>query len=187
MALDASGNLYIADYANCRVREVSGGTITTVAGNGDLRLRGRRRPRHERRFVRAHTAWRWTASGNLYIADSGNCRVREVSGGTITTVAGTRYLQLRRRRRPRHQRRAERPWGVAVDASGNLYIADISNCRVREVSGGTITTVAGTGTCGYGGDGGPATSAALYYPTGVAVDASGNLYIADYGTAACGR
>jgi DNA-binding beta-propeller fold protein YncE len=72
------------------------------------------------------------------------------------------------------------PNGVAVDSAGNLYIADLKNCRIREVSNGTITTVAGIGAWGYNGDNGPATSAWLKFPAGVAVDSAGDLYIADH-------
>src|SRR5262249_32598854 len=75
------------------------------------------------------------------------------------------------------------PVGIAVDAAGNLYIADAGNYRIRKVTNGTITTVAGNGTAGFSGDNGPATDAELYYPTGVAVDLAGSLYIADFATA----
>ena len=106
-------------------------------------------------------------------------RIRKVSGGTITTVAGNGSCRILWRRRARHQRIAHASGGVAVDSAGNIYIADTVNDRIRKVSGGTITTVAGNGSIGFSGDGGPATSASLRAPTGVAVDSAGNLYIAD--------
>jgi sugar lactone lactonase YvrE len=121
-------------------------------------------------------------AGNLYIGDYGNARVREVAAGSgmITTVAGTGTAGYNGDGIAATTA-AIRPYGIAVDASGNIYIADYTNGRVREVfaATGTIKTVAGIGTAGYSGDSGPATSAKLYYPTGVAVDATGNIYIAD--------
>ena len=111
------------------------------------------------------------SAGNVYIADSGNNRVRKVSNGVITTVAGNTVS-------------LSSPTGIAVDSSGNLYIADTGNQVVRKVSGSVTVTVAGTGTAGTLGDGGPATTAQLGYPTGVAMSAAGNLYIADFGNSA---
>src|SRR5438309_1458539 len=102
-----------------------------------------------------------------------------VSGGTITTVAGTGNGCLWGDGGPATNAALNQPDGVALDEAGNLYIADGSNCRVRKVSGGTITTVAGTGNCGFSGDGGPATSAALSQPVGLALDGAGDLYIVD--------
>ena len=123
------------------------------------------------------------ASGNLFIADTDNNRIREISSnGIITTVAGNGDSGLRRRRRSGLSAQLNQPEGVAVDASGNLFIADTGNNRIREVSpDGIITTVAGNGTAGYSGDGvrpPPPSSTILQ---GVAVDASGNLFIADTG------
>ena len=119
--------------------------------------------------------------GNVYIADRNNFRVRKVSpGGTITTFAGGGRPGFSRGRRPGDLGALRCSAGVAVDGQGNVYIADRDNPRVRKVSpGGTITTFAGTGVQGFSGDGGPATSAQLYYPDGVAVDGQGNVYIAD--------
>jgi sugar lactone lactonase YvrE len=121
-------------------------------------------------------------SGNLYIADTSNDRIRKVSpAGIITTVAGNgkSYGPLGDGG-PATSARLNKPSGVAVDRLGNLYIADAGNCRIRKVSPTSIiTTVAGNGTQGSSGDGGPATSAELYFPQGVTVDRSGNLYIAD--------
>jgi trimeric autotransporter adhesin len=117
------------------------------------------------------------AEGSLYIADQSNSRIRKVSEGTITTVAGTGTGGFTGDGGPATAAQLSYPRGVAVDAAGNLYIADDANLRIRKVSGGTITTVAGNGSFGFSGDGGAATAAQLFYPMGVAVDAAGNLYV----------
>ena len=123
------------------------------------------------------------SAGNLYIADTGNSRIRKVSvaNGTITTVAGNGTSGFTGDGSSATSAELNRPVGVAVDSAGNLYIADTGNNRIRKVSNGVITTIAGSGAQGYSGDGGPATIAALSVPTGVAVDSAGNVYIADYG------
>jgi hypothetical protein len=189
VALDAAGNLYIADAHNSRVRKVStSGTITTVAGNGTFGFSGDGGPATDA-GLNSPVGVTVDAAGNLYIADSGNHRVRKVStSGTITTVAGDGTFGFSGDGGPATNASLNIPYGVAVDAAGNLYIADPGNSRVREVAAsvppllsGTISTVAGDGTQGFSGDGGPATDAGLSGPYGVAVDAAGNLYIADPG------
>jgi sugar lactone lactonase YvrE len=121
------------------------------------------------------------SAGNLYIADTDNARIRKVSGGVITTVAGTGTNGYSGDGGAAIGAQISFATDVAVDSSGNLYIADTDNARIRKVSGGVITTVAGTGTNGYSGDSGTATSAQINASNGVAVDSSGNLYIADTG------
>lgn len=123
------------------------------------------------------------AGGNLYIADAGNACVRVVRpDGTISTVAGTGTPGFSGDGGPAVEAQLNFPSGLAVDADGNLYIADTDNQRVRKVSrDGVISTIAGSGNQGFSGDGGPAVSAELISPTGVAVDARGNVYIADFG------
>jgi len=120
-------------------------------------------------------------AGNLYIADTSNNRVRKVNtAGGITTVAGTGVAGSGGDCGPATAATLNGPFGVAVDSSGNFYIADSYNNRIRKVTtAGIITTVAGSGVGGYRGDGGSATAAELYWPGGVALDAAGNLYIAD--------
>ena len=120
------------------------------------------------------------ASGNLFIADTNNNRIRMVTGGIITTVAGTGQSGFGGDGGSATSARLDHPSGVAVDASGDLFIADTGNNRIRMIRrDGTIETVAGTGAAGFVGDGGPATLAELDHPTGLSLDASGNLFIAD--------
>ncbi len=184
ITVDESGNIFIADNLNHRIRKVTpAGTITTVAGNGVAGFAGdgtADTPNTQLNFPRDVVA----AGGNIYIADFYNHRIRKVTGdGTITTVAGNGVAGFAgdgTADTPNTQ--LYNPEAVAVAANGDLYIADSTNHRVRKVTGdGTISTVAGDGAATFFGDGGTATLASLNTPTGVAVDASGNLYIADYG------
>jgi uncharacterized protein (TIGR03437 family) len=158
VTLDAVGNLYIADLGNHRVREVSNGMITTVAGNGTVSASGGdsgdNGPATSAQLG-GPMSLASDASGDLYIADP--YAVRKVSGGTITTVADAGF-----------------PAGIAVDAGGSLYIA---SGMILKFSGGLITTIAGGGTSL--GDNGPATSAQLSGPLGIAVDTAGNVYFSD--------
>jgi sugar lactone lactonase YvrE len=178
VAVDSAGNVYIADRYNHRIRKVSNGTIGTVAGNGSQGYAGDNGPATSAQLF-------WPAgvavdsAGNLYIADTGNNVIRKVSNGVITTVAGNGTFNYSGDGGPATSATLNNPTGVAVDAAGNLYIADLNNHRIRKVSNGVITTVAGNGVGGFSGDNGPATSAELTYPEGVAVDFAGNLYIAD--------
>ncbi len=180
LAVDVAGNLYIADSLNNRIRMVSpSGAITTVAGGGTGGS-GDGGPAVNAQLIEPFGV-AVDGAGNLYIAEFGASRIRKVSSnGVLTTVAGNGVTGYRGDGGPATDAALHSPWGVAVDASGNLYIADTDNNVIRKVSGGgIITTVAGTGVVGYSGDGGPATQAALVAPADVAVDAAGNLYIAD--------
>ena len=182
MSSDGSGNIYIADPTAQLVRKLdASNTLTTVAGTpGNCSFSGDGGPATAAALCGPFGVAA-DDSGTVYIADSNNNRVRMVDGsGTITTVAGNGDLGFSGDGGPATSAELGYLRGVAVDASGNLYIADSSNNRVRMVDGsGTITTVAGTGTEGFSGDGGPATSAELDGPVGVALDGSGNLYISD--------
>src|SRR5205814_249892 len=186
VALDASGNLYIADCANDRIRKVTPATgiITTVAGNGSPSFAGDGGAATSASIFSPEGV-ALDASGNLYIADWGNNRIRKVdaASGIIATVAGNGSFGFAGDGGAATSASITRPNGVALDASGNLYIADNVNHRIRKVDAAAriITTVAGNGNPTFAGDGGAATSASVYVPTGVALDASGNLYIADYG------
>src|SRR5262249_47678636 len=125
------------------------------------------------------------SSGNVFVADTYNHRIREVvkATGTILTVAGTGSPYYNGDGGPATSAGIGYPYGVAVDAAGNLYIADSYNDRIREVvkATGAMITIAGTGSIGYSGNGGPATAAKLNYPFAVAVDGSGNVFFSDQG------
>lgn len=189
MASDSSGNLYIADEANERIRRVDAltGTITTVAGGGSGGDGG---PATSARLYDPYGV-AVDSSGNIFIADTDNHLVRRVdaSSGIITTVAGNGTMGYTGDGGRATSAELSYMYGVAVDESGNLFIADSGNLVVRRVDAatGVITTVAGKGNPGYSGDGGPATSATFGTITGVAVDASGNLYIADFGNSVIRR
>jgi trimeric autotransporter adhesin len=183
---DFGGNLYIADGANQRIREVAAatGVITTVAGNGTAGYSGDGGAATSASInVPEDTAF--DSAQHLYIADKANNRVRMVSGATgiITTVAGNGVAAYSGDGGPATSASLNQPTGTAVDAAGNLYIADGANQRIREVAAGTgiITTIAGNGTAGDSGDGGPATSAEMQNPAGMVFDSAGNLYFADEG------
>ncbi|MFZ0319755.1 MAG: hypothetical protein WAL56_11565 [Candidatus Sulfotelmatobacter sp.] len=185
LAVDTSGNIYIADLINCRVRKVtvSTGIITTVAGNGKCGYSGDGGAATSAELANPSTV-AVDKSGNIYIADENNNRVRKVtvSTGIITTVAGNGIAGYSGDGGPATSAEMDDPTAVAVDSSANIYITDTVNQRIRKVtvSTGIITTVAGNGTAGYSGDGGPATSAELYEPLGIATDSSNNFYIVDF-------
>jgi hypothetical protein len=182
-AVDAAGNLYIADSGNNRIRKVtaSTGIITTIAGTGTAGYvaDGVVATSAE---LNDPSSVAVDAAGNIFIGDSVNYRIRKVtaSTGIITTVAGNGVNGYTGDGGAATNADLRGPAEVAVDAAGNLYFAD-GAWTVRKVtaSTGIITTVAGNGVDGYTGDGGAATSAEMYYVMGVAVDAAGNLYIAD--------
>lgn len=184
LALDAAGNLYIADAHNMCVRKVTpGGIISTVAGiNGVQGFSGDGGPATGARLnVPAAVMF---SGGNLYIADSSNQRIRRVSGnGTITTIAGNSAVAgFAGDGGLATSALLAFPLGMAMDSVGNLYFADGDNNRVRRISpGGVITTVAGNGAGRFAGDAGPATGASLNIPEDVAIDGAGNLVIADSG------
>jgi trimeric autotransporter adhesin len=179
VAVDGAGNLYIADSSNARVRKVSGGVITTVAGGnfaGDLGDGG---PATSASINPESIAL--DAANNLYISDIANSRIRKVSAGIITTIAGNGTPGYSGDGGPATAASIDPIiGGIAVDSAGNVFVADSMNNRIRQVSGGMITTVAGNGAGGFSGDGGPATNASLDYPSSVRVDAAGNIYIGDY-------
>lgn len=179
VAVDAKGNLFIADTGNNRIREVDdNGIITTVAGGGNSGLGDGGAATNA-----VLTPWGLCldASGNLYIADGTDSRVRKVdTNGIITTIAGNGTNDYSGDGGLAVNACMNSPNGVAVDEAGNVYIADSNNHRIRVVStNGVITTIAGNGNTIYSGDGGAATNASLYYPRDVILDRFGGLFIAD--------
>ncbi len=181
VAVDTSGNVYILDSVNARLRRVSNGVITTVAGDGNPGFSGDNGPAATAQLGANANGVAVDLSGNVYIADTGNNRIRKVANGLITTVAGNGAPGYSGDNGPATNAALNSPYGVAVDAGGSLYIADGGNSCIRKVTNGVITTIAGTGKPGYSGDNGPATSAQLSSPAGLAVDSAGSLYIADQG------
>ena len=182
-AFDTEGNLYFAEAGNHVVRKVTpGGVITTVAGNGVQGFAGDNDPATAAELD-SPAGLAVDAAGDFFIADSHNQRVREVTAATgiISTIAGTGVAGFSGDGGAATAARLDLPTALALDAAGNLYIADTGNHRVRRIAAatGAISTVAGNGIEGYAGDGGAATAASIDSPNGLALDAVGNLYIAD--------
>lgn len=188
VALDSNGNLYITDYFNASIRVVSpGGIMNSITGNGSQGYSGDGGGSIGAQLSSPHDI-ALDAANNLYIADTGNSRIRIVSNGKISTFAGgTRGVAGGNLGDGGLATSAQLiyPTGVAVDQSGNVYIADPGNATVRKVSpGGIISTIAGTGFLSFGaytGEGGPATQALLGMPYSLTTDSAGNLYIVDIG------
>jgi len=179
IAIDAAGNLYISSLNEHQILKVdTSGIITTVAGNGTSGYSGDGGAASEAE-LNSPFGLALDSSGNLYIADRDNRRIRKVAAsGIITTVAGGgNPSDGLGDNGPATKARLSGPWDVAVDCDGNIYIADTGYNRIRKVNtAGIITTVAGNGTYGYSGDGGPASEAEIKRPYGIAVDALGNVY-----------
>jgi len=183
VAVDAAGNIYVADSSNRKVRKISAaGIVTTIAGIGVEAFSGDGGLAVSAALGRP-VALTLDAAGNLYIADATNQRIRRIdTRGIITTIAGNGVDAFAGDGGAAASASLGFPLGVAVDKSGNVYVADADNNRIRKISTtGIITTIAGTGSGGFAGDGGLATSATLNIPSDVAVDSAGNIYIADSG------
>jgi trimeric autotransporter adhesin len=186
MVVDAHGNLFIADDDSFRIREVnlSTGIITTVAGNGTQGFSGDGGPATQAQLSFPGTV-AVDAQGNLFIPDELNNRIREVnlSTGIITTFAGTGTAGFSGDGGPATAAQFHEPVSVALDAQGNLFIADFQTSVIREIdhATGIITTMAGNGTQGFSGDNGPGTAAELDAPDEVTLDALGDLFIDDFG------
>ncbi|MFE4217160.1 RICIN domain-containing protein [Streptomyces sp. NPDC056844] len=183
VAVDSAGNVYIADSENYRVRKVTpDGNIGTVVGASSSTTSGDSGLATAARLNRP-TGVAVDSDGVLYIADYGGHRVRKIgTDGKISTFAGTGSGTFGGDGGQAVSAQLRSPYGVAVDGEGNLYIADRGNHRVRKVTpDGNISTIAGTVSSGFSGDGGQAASAKLDNPFSVVVDSTGALYIADYG------
>src|SRR5579862_5790331 len=181
LAIDAGGNVYMADQNNNRVRKVDAkGVITTFAGTGTAGYSGDGGPAVQAE-LNGPLGVCVAPNGNVYVNDNGNKRVRAISpAGTISTVAGNGSTVSSGDGGPATAAGFEIPIRCAVDSKGNLFIVDQGASLVRKVDGsGTITTYAGIGGQSFSGDGGPATQAGMNNPTWVTVDAAGNLYITD--------
>jgi uncharacterized protein (TIGR03437 family) len=196
MVVDAAGNLYFADQSGNTIDELSNGAVTVMAGDGTLGFGGDNGPAATARMA-SPSAIALDGEGNIYFADTGNQRVREISHGVITTVAGNGTAGYSGDNGPATSAQLDFsaplcvalfscpypvyqfPPGIAMDSSGNLYIADSANQLIRKVSGGIITTIAGTGSPGFGGDGGLAVNAQFNNPSGIAIDAQGKIYVSD--------
>ena len=192
MTLDSSGNMYIADSAHNRIREVAApsGVISTIAGNGDPTYSGDGGPATQATLSNP-SGVALDGAGNLYIADAGNNVIREISAatGVITTVAGNGKAGYGGDGLAASSATVEfnQPQGITVDENGNLYVADTYNQRIRRIDAvsGIITTVAGNGfttpngSGGFSGDNGQASLAELNFPYAVGFDASGNMFIPD--------
>ena len=184
IAFDASDNLFIADQSNNVIREVDATThiITTVVGNGTAGDSGDNGAATSAE-LNGPSDIKFDASGNMFIDDQGNSVIREVNAAThvITTVAGNGTGGSSGNNGPATAAELNGAVAIALDSAGDLYIADYFSSIVQVVNATThvITTIAGNGTNGYSGDNGAATSAELFYPDGLAIDAFGNLFISD--------
>ena len=180
IAVDTNGNIFLADNENLRIREVSGGIIQTVAGNGLYRLAGNDGPALNATLYVAEGI-RSDPSGNIYFTETTLNRVRKIApDGTISIFAGSGTFGFSGDNGPATNARLALPSFLAIDKTGSLYISDTVNDAIRKIDlNHTITTIAGTGVAGYAGDKGPATSAKLHEPAGIDFDAEGDLWIAD--------
>jgi uncharacterized protein (TIGR03437 family) len=173
IAFDSSGNLYIADSANQRIREISGGTINTIAGNGTAGYSGDVATgvtgTATDAELRSPSGVAGDSSGNIYIADTGNHVIREVSKGIISTIAGNNTGGYTGDGGPAIDAELNLPASIAVDSAGNVYIADSGNNVIREIQNGNIHTIFGGGISGT----------TLNDPETILLDGKGNLYICD--------
>ncbi|MFF2078515.1 RICIN domain-containing protein [Kitasatospora sp. NPDC058162] len=181
--MDSTGTLYFVDRDNQRLRKVTtDGRIRTVAGTGTAGFSGDNGPaaKAQLSYPRGVAV---DGAGTLYLTDGDNHRIRKITaGGVITTIAGTGAAGFSGDNGPANKAQLNLPYGLAMDGTGTLYFTDADNHRIRKITaGGTITTIAGTGTADSTGDGGPADEAELNNPLGLALDCVGTLYISEYG------
>ena len=177
VAVDAAGNVYVADYRNSVIRKITpAGVVTTFAGGV---LPGSANGTGTYATFNQPTGIAIDATGNLYVADCNNHLIREITpAGVVTTLAGSGVIGSANGTGAAAS--FNYPQGLAIDAQGNVYVADYGNNQIRKISpAGAVTTLAGNGSQGFGN--GVDTAATFYEPTSVAVDASGNVYVADFG------
>jgi trimeric autotransporter adhesin len=179
VAVDSKGNLYIAEGS--RIRKVDASGIITTAARYYPPGKGMFSDPGILIGIAVQNGIAVDSAGNLYIADrTSHCIRKAIQSGVVTIIAGTGSLGFENDGRQATSAPLSNPWGVAVDSAGNLFISDTGNQRIRKVdASGIITTIAGNGNRGFSGDGGPAAEAQLNMPSDVAVDSTGNLYIAD--------
>jgi sugar lactone lactonase YvrE len=185
VVFDAAGNLYFAETGNHVIRKVdTAGNITAIAGTGVQGFSGDAGPATAATIDSPQGLALDNANGtanNLYLADTHNHRIRKINltTGNITTIAGT-TPGFSGDNASATSAQLNLPTALAVDTTGNLYIADTGNHRIRKISAaGIITTIAGTGTQGFSGDNALAITAAIDSPTGLALDSKNNLYLTD--------
>ncbi len=182
--VDKKGVVYVADYFNDRIRKIYKDTISTIVGTGVPGYSGDGGPASAAKLANPDGVCMDT-SGNMYITEFYNNIVRKVSATTktITTICGSGFAGYGGDGGPATAALLQSPYKGCVDSAGNVYIADYENHRVRRYTAATgiISTVAGNGLPGYYGDFGPAVEAKLYYPSSVAIDRAGNLYISEFG------
>ena len=182
VAADATGNVYVAEYSRDRVRKIDlSGVVTNFAGTGNWGYSGDGGPATEAQLEQPRGIV-VDEAGRVYVADSANGRIRRIDpSGVITTIAGGGACCRLRDGGPATEAWLSSPSDVALNGSGNIYVTERLNGRIRTIDPtGTITTIAGTGERGYSGDGGPAIEAQLGFLDGIALDSSGNIYVADY-------
>jgi len=186
VSVDSAGNVFIADTYNNRIRKVDAatGVITSVAGTGQGAFYGDNGPAAAAALNQPFGVL-VDRAGNVFIADSGNNRIRKIAAGTttITTVAGNGTTDFNGDALPATAAGLNGPQGITFDGAGNLLISDTSHNRIRRIAAGTgiITTVAGIGPAMFAGDGGPATSSNLFGPSAIVFGPKGDLFIADLG------
>ena len=182
VALDSQGRVYIADFNNRRVQRVNAdGTIETVVGTGEFKSQKTDQPALKTNLAQAYGI-AIDYNDNLYVLNRGHSKIYKVgTDGMARRIVGTGRRGFSGDSGPAVEAQISSSNHLVADRSGNLYIADTGNQRIRKVdANGIITTIAGTGEAGFSGDGGPATDAQLNAPSAIAIDNTGNLYIADF-------